>query len=224
MRGRSYIATILFLTISLSILAGGVKSGGEPPVADFTWNVEYPEEGEKVTFDASLSHDPDGRIIEYCWTCRSDPNQIPQFMGYGKILTYSWNVTHTYWVTLRVTDNDGMTDYKTKTIVVDNIPPTIYIKRPKPGIYIKDRLIIPLSAGIIAIGELTVHTPPDDDDSGIDRVEFYVDATLRENFVNPPYQWVWDEKTLGLHTFQAVAYDRAGNSASVKAKILMINP
>jgi hypothetical protein len=54
-----------------------------------------------------------------------------------------------------------------------------------------------------------------DADSGMDKVEFYVDCKLLGNISNPGplYEWNWTCPDSNGHTVQAIAYDLAGNSA-----------
>ena len=55
-----------------------------------------------------------------------------------------------------------------------------------------------------------------DADSGMDRVEFYVDNQLLGNVTapGPYYEWIWTTTDNKGHSVQAIAYDLAGNSAA----------
>ena len=90
------------------------------PAADFTYTPTSPEVGDVVTFDGSNSSAPDGRIEFYEWDFNND----------GKTDATGMTVTHVFTsggsksVTLKVTDNDGVTDYITKTVFIRiNNPP-----------------------------------------------------------------------------------------------------
>jgi parallel beta-helix repeat protein len=48
------------------------------------------------------------------------------------------------------------------------------------------------------------------DKSGINRVEFYVDWTLKSTVAGPPYNFAWRTTSIGTHTVAAVAYSNAG--------------
>lgn len=48
------------------------------------------------------------------------------------------------------------------------------------------------------------------DKSGINRVEFYVDWTLKTTVDGPPYNFDWTGATAGTHTVAAMAYSNAG--------------
>ncbi len=89
-----------------------------PPVAGFTWDPEFPDEGEDVDF-TDLSYDPDGRIVNWSWDfggLGSSYQQNPTFVfGHGG----------TYPVTLNVTDDEGATDEITRNITIANVSPTV---------------------------------------------------------------------------------------------------
>ena len=98
--------------------------GKHPPVADFAWTPDKPSSNEKITFNASASQDPLGTIILYEWDWDNDgtfneSHTVPT-------ATHSWPAAGGYPVTLRVTDNDQLTDSITKTVTVGgpNQPPS----------------------------------------------------------------------------------------------------
>ena len=98
-----------------------------PPVAYFDYSPSSPKVGDLVTFDASKSYDPDGKIVEYRWSyLNMEAAHFPVFVGYGEKVRYSWNQPGYYLVTLQVTDNDGLKDVLQKKIHVDKalIPPS----------------------------------------------------------------------------------------------------
>jgi len=100
-------------------------SSGEnqPPVADFTWTPQNPSSNQQITFDASASQDPNGTITLYEWDWNNDGTY--EEVHTTSIVTYSWSNAGNYLVTLRVTDNDEMTNSTTKTVNVGggNQPP-----------------------------------------------------------------------------------------------------
>jgi hypothetical protein len=102
-----------------------------PPTVSFTYSPTYPVANDTVVFDASGSFDPDGYIISYTWD-----------FGDGNITTVT---THTveheytlfgnYTVTLRVTDNAGLTG--TQTQIVEVVDPAILRVSILEGTYVK---------------------------------------------------------------------------------------
>lgn len=98
-----------------------------PPVAYFDYSPSDPRVGDLVTFDASKSYDPDGKIVEYRWSyINMEATHFPVFVGYGEKVRYSWSQPGYYLVTLVVIDNDGSKDVLQKKIHVDKalVPPS----------------------------------------------------------------------------------------------------
>jgi len=85
-----------------------------PPVADFHWEPAQIIEGQPVNF-VSDSYDEDGYIVEYMWSL--DGNGF-----YSQDISYTFDATGSYPVTLKVIDNKGAVSYKTMTVTV-NVDP-----------------------------------------------------------------------------------------------------
>ena len=54
-------------------------------------------------------------------------------------------------------------------------------------------------------------------------VRFYVDGEYRGNDSTPPYQWFWNDFSLGSHVIKVVSYDNAGNKATREENVIFIN-
>jgi|GEM_PF-2135550 len=76
-----------------------------PPVASFTFNPSEPVVGQPVSFDASGSYDPDGRIVHYQWDLDGDGRVDAS----GVRTSYTYSQARTYRVSLIVTDDGGLT-------------------------------------------------------------------------------------------------------------------
>ena len=87
------------------------------PTADFTFEPSRPRAGEPVTFDASPSFDADGQIVKYEWDFDGDGRTDAE----GITVTFTFEAPGDFAVTLTVTDNDGLTGTKIRTITV--LPP-----------------------------------------------------------------------------------------------------
>jgi len=99
-----------------------VTSPNNPPTASYTANPNPATTGQNINFDASTSSDTDGFITTYEWDW--DNNGIYDDTGLRQI--HSWPTHGNYPVTLRVTDDDGVTDTDTQTITINplgNVPP-----------------------------------------------------------------------------------------------------
>jgi len=89
-----------------------------PPVAIFTESAETVGVGETISFNASLSYDPDGSIVKYFWNFGDGTNAT------GVTTTHSYSKIGNYTVTLTITDDDGATDTANATkFVSENVPP-----------------------------------------------------------------------------------------------------
>ena len=73
--------------------------------------------GETITFDASGSYDPDGTIVSYLWDFGDGGTSSEA------VVSHSYEDDGEYTVTLRVADNEGLTDNKMVTQVVNNRQP-----------------------------------------------------------------------------------------------------
>jgi hypothetical protein len=83
-----------------------------PPIAMFTYSPQNPVVRETITFNASKSYDPDGKIAEYKWDF-GDRNLTAVT---SPIIYHAYASSANYSVTLTVKDDQGLTD-KTKTIL-----------------------------------------------------------------------------------------------------------
>jgi hypothetical protein len=100
----------------------------------------------------------------------------------------------------------------------DTTPPNVKIEKPVKGVYFKDKKIFPrLIRLTLVIGSITIEVNATDNESGINRVEFY--GGLRGtkflgNDTTEPYSFLLKKNRIRLVHIQkikVVAYDGAGN-------------
>lgn len=103
------------------------------PTACFSFSPTNPIVNQPVTFDASCSTDPDGRIVRYDWDFDGDG----RFDAQGVRATAIFQQARTYTVLLKVTDDQGLTGSVSKSVTVQ----TTGTPTPTPRPY------IPLGAG-----------------------------------------------------------------------------
>jgi|GEM_PF-2755244 len=111
-------------------------AGGIPPNCFFTYSPNNPCKNTVVSFTDS-SNDPDGQIIWWQWNF-GDGNS-----GIGKHVEHVYTSAGKYYVTLTVTDNDGLTTWQRKQITIstcdedeeENETGEIIIPPPQPPIY-----------------------------------------------------------------------------------------
>ncbi|MBS3773462.1 MAG: M20/M25/M40 family metallo-hydrolase [Candidatus Thermoplasmatota archaeon] len=104
-------------------------------------------------------------------------------------------------------------------------PPTLTFERPQRGaLYVQDDEAAPLPFGMtVIVGSITLEVSASDNDSAVDRVEFYVDGELAATDTAAPYTHVWDERALLFHRLEAKAYDTAGNAREREIRALVFN-
>ncbi len=82
------------------------------PVACFSYSPHKPLEDVDVIFDASVSYDSDGEIVEYIWDF-GDGNT-----GFGKKVTHSFSSAGDYSVSLTVCDNNDSQNTMSNVVTV----------------------------------------------------------------------------------------------------------
>jgi len=104
--------------------------------------------------------------------------------------------------------------------IFDTDPPVVEIIKPENALYIRNKEKLPLCKPLI-IGYIDIEVEASDEESGINRVEFYIDGELKYNDTTEPYIWTWDERTpfRFRHTIKVIAYDEAGNYASSEISV-----
>ena len=112
-------------------------TGNMPPIASFSYSPDNPTVGETITFDASLSYDPDGDLINYEW----DFGEGGTVIRTDDIVIHSYAVAGDYDVGLRVTDDKGATN-TTSTTTITVLPVEM------PGDLNDDGQVTPADAAI----------------------------------------------------------------------------
>lgn len=113
-------------------------------------------------------------------------------------------------------------DYYT-TKYFDTTPPSIQMKKPRERcLYVFDKEIMSLPSKTIIIGRITIEAVAEDE-SGIDRIEFYIDDRLKGTVETEPYVWLWDESSFWKHRIKAIAYDNTGTISIDEREVLIFN-
>jgi C1A family cysteine protease len=105
------------------------KAQLSPPVALFNYTPAYPETGKAVTFNASLSYDPDGTIVSYEWEF-GDGNSVTTAFP---VVQHTYASSGIYFVSLTVTDDDGLTASASRQIMVISSTPEIHVNINAPS-------------------------------------------------------------------------------------------
>ena len=169
--------------------------------------------------------DPDGGFLNYdvYFGSASPPPQVVWNQS-GKIYDpgpMEYNITY-YWKIVAWDNHDICTSgpiwfFSVKEKQSENQPPTIDIGKPQKAIYFNDVKIIPRFFGMpIIIGKMIIEAYAKDEDSGVEKVEFYINGKLKgEDHTEPyTYEWRWDRPRINHIFFLKVkVYDNGGKTS-----------
>jgi hypothetical protein len=150
-----------------------------------------------------------------CFSTNNDGNYNISFPLSTDAIPGIYNVR----VVCHIEDNELLAT--TSFIVIDRMPPTIIITKPEKALYAKNIKIMPFFTTVI-LGSIEINVDASDDQTGMNRVEFYIDNSLKTTVTDTPYTWIWNEKTpfRPRHIITVFAYDNAGNQVSEEINVL----
>ncbi len=100
-----------------------LEKEGPIPIASFTYSPDYPCIDQQIVFDASISYDPDGNIINYLWNFQ-DGNSTNTT---EEIIIHSYASVGQYHVNLTVIDNDKLINSASRDIIIRKEPQPVEI-------------------------------------------------------------------------------------------------
>ena len=114
----------------------------------------------------------------------------------------------------------------TEVVEGGNIPPTVGISLPEAGkLHILGRPILEtLFKNTILIGKTTIAANVEDD-SGIEKVEFYIDGKLKNTDTEEPYEYTFRKvkllkRIVRKHAITVIAYDNEGKTKTVSIDVI----
>lgn len=180
-------------------------------------NVEYNYSSKTV--------DMDGNQIYYWFDWGDDTNSDwigPYPSGETVSANHIWTKEGVYQVKVKAKDTLSAESPWSDplTVTVDSTPPTIKIIKPVKGLYIIDKMIRRFFIRIpFIIGGISIEVNATDNESGIDRIEFYggiLGTKYLGNDTEEPYNYFWKRdriRFIHLQILKVVAYDNVGNKA-----------
>ncbi len=182
-----------------------MEAENKPPVADFTYQPQYPYTFEAIHFiDQSI--DPDGEIVSWKWDFGDG------YTSTERNTTHFYRVNGSFKVTLEVIDNNGSKDNVVKTIVVKEPTLTVEIMEPSDGETVN--------------GTIIVRGEARSSNGVIERVEIQIDSNPwieADGTTNWSYQWDTRGFSNGEHEFKARSYDGERYSPITSIKVNIYN-
>ncbi len=173
---------------------------GVPPTADFVFSPESPGVGVPITFDARPSRPAPGRqIVRYEWDFNGDG--IFESRSSSPTMTQTFNQVGEFRVTLKVTDDQGVSATVTKTVRVVEVSAraTRSISTPEAAVGFTFRVTIEIQLGLATNGlGLDEDLPPGFEVTPID--------SAGATFKRAETQWVWAE-LIQANEIRRVVYD-----------------
>lgn len=118
--------------------------------------------------------------------------------------------------------HDGTANETTwQNVTIERSKPVIGFLQPLNALYINNKRIVPRPTCLV-IGSIDVSVYFQDMFYGgghVQKVEFYLDGTLKATVTQEPYNWTWSTRSLGKHTIKVVAYDMDGDSSSREIEV-----
>jgi hypothetical protein len=184
-----------------------------PAIARITGQY-YVKPGEKIVFMGDKSESLTSTITSYSWSFGDGTTAD------GMLPRHTYLEEGRYIVKLTVTDAKGNIGETKITVYVDDSPPEIEILKPKDNhLYVYGEEKREILTKTIVVGNISIIAVADDDLSGVDKMELYIDNNLVDTTGDTTCRWDWFDASLGYYVITVNAYDKAENSVSDKIKI-----
>jgi hypothetical protein len=184
---------------------------------NLNWTCSDPDSNDTLTYDIYF-----GTIYsqEKIASNQTTPSYDLPHLLYGK--QYYWRIIA--WDNHHTSTNGPLWTFTTQS---DTQAPIVEITSPGKGfLYINLRDIIVMKIPFIStivLGKIDVTIDATDSQSGVNKVEFYIDDELQSTDTTAPFTWSWTERGLFLpYTIKVTAYDNAGNTQSDQIKLWKI--
>lgn len=96
---------------------------------------------------------------------------------------------------------------------VDTHNPRVSFETPEPNMmYLDNTRLNQQFRNTIVIGDIDVEVDADDFETGVEKVDFYVDGRLKKTDNEEPFVWSWNSFSFGRYTLKVISTDFAGNT------------
>jgi len=192
-----------------------VSVGFVRPTAAFTFTPAQPMNGEVVQFDASDSSDRDGTVEFFEWDFNDD----------GRTDATGMTVTHVFAsggakkVTLTVFDDDGVEDFTTRTVPVEqNNPPTADFEFSP--LVRDDDPAAPANAVAVGVNIAFESTSEDPDGQIVAYLWDFGDDSATTDSPSPKHKFT----EIGTYTVTLVVTDDGGDTGEKTQTIIVVTP
>jgi hypothetical protein len=204
-------------------LSGANPSNGSvnlPTSVLLQWSGGDPNPEDEVWYEIHIGTSTELTYIETIGPFPSEQEKISyQLNDLSNETTYFWQII--------AIDSNGAR--RVNPIIqfstIDTNPPTLEIIRPKIGYMYKKngdfRKQISSSIALI-FGSIPIELLVEENGSGLQQVDIYIDSVLKTSLIHEPFIWVWDSISLRKHTLTVVASDRSGNENTQKLIVLKL--
>jgi len=213
------------------IHAFGTIDSNEPPNSP---DITGTNEGiPGVEYDHWFSaHDPDNNPIRFYvdWGDNTFTNWTREYASKESVvMEHKWTQSGNYSIRAKVKDVLGEeSDWGIFNITIDGLP-MVEITKPIVGLYLFNQFMRPyLLQNLrrpIAVGKLDIEVNAFDDESGVDRVEFYINDELKFSDNAEPFIWTLEQdnvKFFSIINIQTIAVGNDGKSASDSIEVRKI--
>jgi len=190
-----------------------------PVNSDLSWTGGDPDYGDFVTYDVWFGSSLPLTKIK---SNTSGTSVALDSLTYGT--TYYWKVVA--WDNHQHNNTSSLWSFTTK---IDTTRPSLAITQPKKGFFYWNLLAgaikgqFPILITTLVLGPIDVIVTASDSESGVDRVEFYLDGDLQYTDDSSPYIWPWIQIcNFFPYLLTVKAFDNAGNQSTQSLRVWKI--
>ncbi len=192
-----------------------------PPTRPMISGLTHAKQNQQLQFNISSidpNHDP--VIYKIDWGDGTETQRMGPFeSGAVVVVSHSWGDQGIYDIKVQVKQDsfDGeqsLIKDRNHTLVIF---PESAIKKPIPGLYIYNTLIIDYSfigKTAIVLGDLDVKVEIDIKRLPVEKVEVYLDDEFQLTIEDEPFVWTWNDPVIASYELKTIIYSENGYNMS----------